>query len=63
MTNQFFTILGKLTFALLCILAFLTLGAVVSHGIGNALDRQEQGERQFIQNYKAELKMEQAKND
>lgn len=61
MKGQFFTILGKLTFAIACIIAFLALGAFFGHGIGKAYDRQEQGERQYIQNYQAELKREQNK--
>lgn len=62
MKDQIFIMLGKLTFAILCILVFLILGAIFSHGIADALDRQEQGERQFIQDYQAELKREQNKD-
>lgn len=51
MKDQFFTILGKLTFAFACIIAFLALGAFFGHGIGKAYDRQEQGERQYIQTH------------
>ena len=61
MKDQFFTIIGKLTFAIACIIAFLALGAFLGHGISQAYDRQEQGERQYIQNYQAELKETQNK--
>lgn len=56
MKEQIFTLLGKLTFALLCILAFLAAGKFVGHSIGNAWDRQTQGEQTYINNHKAEIK-------
>ena len=45
MKDQLFILLGKLTFAMLCILAFLAVGKFVGHGIFSAWDRQAQGEQ------------------
>ena len=55
MKNEIFTILGKLTFAALCILAFLAVGKFVGHGIVTAWDRQAQGEQSYISNHKADI--------
>ena len=55
MKDKLFTVLGKLTFALLCILAFLAVGKFVSHGIFSAWDRQAQGEQSYISNHKADI--------
>ena len=55
MKNEIFTILGKLTFAALCILAFLAVGKFVGHGIVTAWDRQAQGEQTYINSHKADI--------
>ena len=55
MKNELFTLLGKLTFAVLCILAFLAVGKFVSHSISNAWDRQAQGEQAYINSHKADI--------
>lgn len=55
MKDKPFTVLGKLTFALLCILAFLAVGKFVGHSISNAWDRQTQGEQTHINNHKADI--------
>lgn len=55
MKNEIFTILGKLTFAVLCILAFLAVGKFVGHGIFSAWDRQAQGEQAYINSHKADI--------
>lgn len=55
MKDKLFIALGKLTFALLCILAFLAVGKFVSHSISNAWDRQAQGEQTYINNHKADI--------
>ena len=62
MKNEIFTILGKLTFAMLCILAFLAVGKFVGHGVVTAWDRQAQGEQAYLNSHKAELKAEQTKD-
>ena len=56
MKDKLFTVLGKLTFAVLCILAFLAVGKFVGHGIVTAWDRQAQGEQRYIDNYKADIR-------
>ena len=53
MKDEIFTILGKLTFAVLCILAFLAVGKFVGHGIVTAWDRQAQGEQAYLNSHKA----------
>ena len=55
MKNEIFTILGKLTFAVLCILAFLAVGKFVGCGIVTAWDRQAQGEQTYINSHKADI--------
>ena len=55
MKDKLFTVLGKLTFAMLCILAFLAVGKFVSHSISNAWDRQAQGEQAYINSHKADI--------
>ena len=55
MKNEIFTILGKLTFAVLCILAFLVVGKFVGCGIVTAWDRQAQGEQAYINSHKADI--------
>ena len=55
MKNEIFTILGKLTFAVLCILAFLAVGKFVGCGIVTAWDRQAQGEQAYINSHKADI--------
>ncbi len=55
MKNEIFTLLGKLTFALLCILAFLAVGKFVGCGIVTAWDRQAQGEQAYINSHKADI--------
>ena len=55
MKNEIFTLLGKLAFALLCILAFLAVGKFVGHGIVTAWDRQAQGEQAYINSHKADI--------
>lgn len=55
MKNEIFTLLGKLAFAVLCILAFLAVGKFVGHGIITAWDRQAQGEQAYISSHKADI--------
>ena len=55
MKDKLFTVLGKLAFAFLCILAFLAVGKFVGHGIVTAWDRQAQGEQSYINSYKADI--------
>lgn len=55
MKNELFTLLGKLTFAVLCILAFLAVGKFVGCGIITAWDRQAQGEQSYINSHKADI--------
>ena len=55
MKNEIFTLLGKLAFALLCILALLAVGKFVGHGIVTAWDRQAQGEQAYINSHKADI--------
>ena len=55
MKDKLFTLLGKLTFAMLYILAFLAAGKFVGHGIITAWDRQAQGEQAYINNHKADI--------
>ena len=55
MKDKLFTVLGKLTFAMLCILAFLAVGKFVGRGIVTAWDRQAQGEQSYINSYKADI--------
>ena len=55
MKNELFTLLGKLAFALLCILAFLAVGLFVGCGIVTAWDRQAQGEQAYLNNHKADI--------
>ena len=62
MKDKLFIVLGKLTFAVLCILAFLAVGKFVGCGIVTAWDRQAQGEQAYLNSHKAELKAEQTKD-
>ena len=55
MKDKLFTLLGKLTFAVLCILAFLAVGKFVGCGIITAWDRQAQGEQSYINSHKADI--------
>ena len=55
MKDKLFTVLGKLTFAMLCILAFLAVGKFVGCGIVTAWDRQAQGEQANINSHKADI--------
>ena len=55
MKDEIFTILGKLTFVMLCILAFLAVGKFVGHGIVTAWDRQAQGEQAYLNSHKADI--------
>ena len=55
MKDKLFTLLGKLTFAMLCILAFLAVGKFVGCGIIAAWDRQAQGEQSYINSHKADI--------
>jgi len=55
MKDKLFIVLGKLTFAMLCILAFLAAGKFVGCGIVTAWDRQAQGEQSYISNHKADI--------
>ena len=55
MKNELFTLLGKITFAMLCILAFLAVGKFVGCGIVTAWDRQAQGEQAYINSHKADI--------
>ena len=63
MKNEIFTLLGKLTFALLCILAFLAVGKFVGCGIVTAWDRQAQGEQAYINSHKADIQAHWNKDD
>ena len=63
MKDKLFTVLGKLTFAMLCILAFLAVGKFVSHSISNAWDRQAQGEQAYINSHKADIQAHWNKDD
>ena len=63
MKNEIFTILGKLTFAMLCILAFLAVGKFVGHGVVTAWDRQTQGEQAYINSHKADIRVNWNKDD
>ena len=63
MKNELFTLLGKLTFAALCILAFLAVGKFVSCGIVTAWDRQAQGEQAYINSHKADIQAHWNKDD
>ena len=55
MKDKLFIALGKLAFAMLCILAFLAVGKFVGCGIITAWDRQAQGEQAYINSHKAEI--------
>ena len=55
MKDELFTLLGKLTFAALCILAFLAVGKFVGCGIVTAWDRQAQGEQAYLNSHKADI--------
>ena len=55
MKDELFTLLGKLTFAVLCILAFLAVGKFVGCGIVTAWDRQAQGEQAYLNSHKADI--------
>ena len=55
MKDKLFTVLGKLTFAMLCILAFFFFFKFVGHGIVTAWDRQAQGEQAYINSHKADI--------
>ena len=55
MKDKLFTVLGKLTFAMLYILAFLAVGKFVGHGIVTAWDRQAQGEQAYLNSHKADI--------
>ena len=55
MKDKLFTVLGKLTFAMLCILAFLAVGKFVGCGIVTAWDRQAQGEQAYVNSHKADI--------
>ena len=55
MKDKLFIVLGKLTFAMLCILAFLAVGKFVGCGIITAWDRQAQGEQAYINSHKADI--------
>ena len=55
MKDKLFTLLGKLTIAMLCILAFLVVGKFVGHGIVTAWDRQAQGEQAYLNSHKADI--------
>ena len=63
MKDKLFTVLGKLTFAMLCILAFLAVGKFVSHSISNAWDRQAQGEQAYLNSHKADIQAHWNKDD
>ena len=57
MKDEIFTILGKLTFAVLCILAFLAVGKFVGCGIVTAWDRQAHGEQAYLNSHKADIQV------
>ena len=63
MKDKLFIVLGKLTFAMLCILAFLAVGKFVGHGIFSAWDRQAQGEQTYINSHKADIQAHWNKDD
>ena len=63
MKNEIFTIFGKLTFAVLCILAFLAVGKFVGCGIVTAWDRQAQGEQAYLNSHKADIQANWNKDD
>ena len=63
MKDEIFTILGKLTFAVLCILAFLAVGKFVGCGIVTAWDRQAQGEQAYLNSHKADIQVNWNKDD
>ncbi len=63
MKNELFTLLGKITFAVLCILAFLAVGKFVGCGIVTAWDRQAQGEQAYINSHKADIQVNWNKDD
>ena len=63
MKNELFTLLGKLTFAVLCILAFLAVGKFVGCGIVTAWDRQAQGEQAYLNSHKADIQVNWNKDD
>ena len=55
MKDKLFILLGKLAFAVLCVLAFLAVGKFVGCGIVTAWDRQAQGEQAYLNNHKADI--------
>ena len=57
MKDQLFILLGKLAFAVLCILAFLAVGKFVGCGIITAWDRQAQGEQAYLNSHKADIQV------
>ena len=63
MKNELFTLLGKLDFALLCILAFLAVGKFVGCGIVTAWDRQAPGEQAYLNSHKADIQVNWNKDD
>ena len=63
MKDQLFILLGKLAFAVLCILAFLAVGKFVGCGIVTAWDRQDQGEQAYINSHKADIQAHWNKDD
>ena len=63
MKDQLFIVLGKLTFAALCILAFLAVGKFVGCGIVTAWDRQAQGEQAYLNSHKADIQVNWNKDD
>lgn len=63
MKDKLFTLLGKLAFAVLCILAFLAVGKFVGCGIITAWDRQTQGEQAYISSHKADIQAHWNKDD
>ena len=63
MKDKLFIVLGKLAFAVLCILAFLVVGKFVGCGIVTAWDRQAQGEQAYINSHKADIQAHWNKDD
>ena len=57
MKDKLFIVLGKLTFAVLCILAFFAVGKFVGCGIVTAWDRQAQGEQAYLNSHKADIQV------
>ena len=57
MKDKLFIVFGKLTFAMLCILAFLAVGKFVGCGIVTAWDRQAQGEQAYLNSHKADIQV------